>query len=158
MIYYKIQNFAEVGSGYQYGCSDWVIPNGGIEITEEEYKQVNVKKEKLANLQAIYSKYETWEFTLKDVDGTLTKNSDWLLSKISTKPIFFNDDGEVISKDFSVAKVFEIIDKINEKGFETFITKKILTERILKAKDTVELDDIDIEAEFAKIDKIINIA
>jgi hypothetical protein len=126
-------------------------------VIPESIKLENAKQEKLSELQGIYSKDETWKFTLKDVDGTLTRTSDWLLSKISTKPTFFNDNGEVVNKDFSVEKVFEIMDKINAKSFEILTTKKTLIVAINSAVITSDISSIDIEKEFAKVNKIIDI-
>lgn len=124
----------------------------------DAYNFEKAKVDKLSELQSIYSSNKTWEFTLKDIDGTLTQTSDWLLAKISTTPIFYDDEGNVIKKTFTVDKVFEIIDKINAKGFEILTTKKTITTKINSAKKIADIENIDIESEFDKINKIIEIA
>jgi len=113
---------------------------------------------KLSELKSFYSNISTWEFTLKDIDGTLTQSSDWLLAKISTKPIFYDDKGNVMQKTFTVEKVFEIIDKINAKGFEILTAKKTITTKINSAKKIADIEKIDIEKEFAQINRVIEIA
>ena len=139
--------------------TDVCVINGKLQVyvTPDSIKLEKAKAMKLCELQSFYSSNKTWECTLKDIDGALTQNSDWLLAKISTTPIFYDDKGNVIKKIFTVDKVFEIIDKINAKGFEILTIKKTITTKINSAKKVTDIENIDIESEFAKINKIINI-
>lgn len=127
-------------------------------VEADDVKLERAKADKLRELANVYSNISTWEFTLKDIDGTLTQSSDWLLAKISTKPIFYDDEGNVMQKTFTVEKVFEIIDKINAKGFEILTAKKTITTKINSAKKIADIEKIDIEKEFATVKKIITIS
>lgn len=163
----KVGNFIDVTEEqYQFIRSnndngiDVCVIDGKLQVyvIPDDIKLEKAKARKLSVLQSFYSSNKTWEFTLKDIDGTLTQTSDWLLAKISTTPIFYDDKGNVIKKTFTVDKAFEIIDKINAKGFEILTTKKTITTKINSAKKIADIENIDIESEFDKINKIIEIA
>jgi hypothetical protein len=156
-MYYKIKNFAEGSSGYQYGSSDWVMPTDGIEVTEEEYNQVNVKKEKLSKLQSFYSSDKPWECTLKNTTNSITKTKQWFCRNLAQSMEFETDQKTIIIITLTVDKYFVILNLLSAFGTKVFNVNKDLQNRINLATKVSDINAINIEAEFAKIDKIINI-
>ena len=158
MIYYKIKNLAEGSSGYQYGSSDWVMPTDGIEVTEEEYNQVNVKKEKLSKLQSFYSSDKPWECTLKNTTNSITKTKDWFCINLSPSMEFETDQKTIITITIPPDKYFVILNLLSAFGTKVFNVNKDLQNRINLATKVSDINAINIEAEFAKINKIIIVA
>lgn len=158
MIYYKIKNFAEGSIGYQYGSADLVIPSGGIEVTEEEYNKVNAKKEKLSELQRIYSSDKIWECTLKNTTNSITKTKQWFCINLSPSMEFETDQKTIITITIPQDKYFVILNLLSAFGTKLFNINKDLQNRINLATKVLDIDAINIEAEFAKINKIIIVA
>lgn len=79
-----------------------------------------LRQEAVINLEIIYNSPLTWIFTIKDNNSSLTKEQDWLLTKISTNPIFYDNQNNIVQKTFSIEEVFTLINKINTIGFNIY--------------------------------------
>jgi hypothetical protein len=129
-----------------------------VYVIPDDIKLAKAKTNKLSELQRIYSSGETWILTLKDGNSKLTKEQLWLLQRISTNPKFKDDNGNLIDKIFTVDKVFEIINQLNNKGLEILTLFDALTLQINSATSISDIKNIDISSELAKIEKIIDIS
>lgn len=117
-----------------------------------------LKQKTLEVLGGIYNNNATWLFTIQDGTSSLTKNQDWLLTKLSTKPIFFDNKNQPQQKDFTVDQVFSLKDQINNLGFSILNLQLQLQTAVNATKTQKALNQYTeeyLQSEFDKINKTI---
>lgn len=124
------------------------------EVEELEFKQL--KNAKFVILNDTYHSTDLWRFTIKDTQGnSLTHEQNWLLLKVAKDNIFKSDNGEFIDKKIDDPDALKT--KINKKGVEILQMEQLIKSKIDNATTKAQLDKIDIDKEFAKINKTIEI-
>jgi hypothetical protein len=159
----KEGNFFEASKEQYFLCvsgKQFCYIDGKIQeyVIPETVKLEKAKAKKIAELQTIYSSDKTWKCTLKDGIGSIERDKTWIFTNISTKMQFKYDSGVFFEKNISSEDVEDVKNKLNVIGFNLFTTNDKITTLISNAKTIEEIEAINIEAEFAKINKIITVA
>jgi hypothetical protein len=123
-----------------------------------EVKLENAKAKKIAELKTIYSNDKTWECTLKNTTNSITKTKQWFVVNLSLSMEFETDQKTIITLALTQDKYFMILNLLSAFGTKVFNVNKDLQTRINLATKVLDIDAINIEAEFAKINKIITVA
>lgn len=163
----KNKNFIEVTEEqYQFIRSN---NNNGIEVcvidgklqvyaTPEAVKLEQAKARKLSVLQSFYSSDKPWECTLKNTTNSITKTKQWFCINLSPSMEFETDQKTIITITISQDKYFVILNLLSAFGTKVFNVNKDLQNKINLSTKVADIDAINIEAEFAKINKIIIVA
>ena len=134
-----------------------------IKLTEEEifqYELENAKQEKLSEIDKfkkaiLYAQLEYKNFILLATEKAQNNIVGTLVSSFDKKK-WIDIGGNDI--ELSRSEFEEIRDIIEKRSYLCYRTEADLIKNISTAKDISELNNINIEAEFAKIDKIIIVA
>ena len=129
-----------------------------VYVMPESEKLEKAKASKLVELQIIYKDGETWNFTLKDVDSSIRREQNWLKINLSNTSWFYDENNNEVEKQFTDSKVLELKYKIIIKGKEISDKFTALKSQINLCTSLSELNEIDIQGEFEKINKIIEIS
>lgn len=134
--------------------------NWEILSTEEEliYLLQMAKEVKLSELKSFYSSNSAWQCTLKAVDGTLTRDKNWLRDNITLTSSFKNDQGVEFVKSFTLDEVFKIRDDLQAFGNVVRLKKEAIESKINSAEKIADIEKIDIEKEFEVLNRTIEIA
>lgn len=163
----KSKNYIEVSqeqfdlwnSNNQNGIEMCVIDGKIQEYVELlEVKLEKAKAKKIAELKTIYSSDKTWECTLKNTTNSITKTKQWFVVNLSLSMEFETDQKTIITLALTQDKYFGILNLLSAFGTKVFNVNKDLQTRINLATKVLDIDAINIEAEFAKINKIITVA
>ena len=132
------------------------------EALSEEEASIHLLKSardgKLKELANVYSNTSTWQCTLKAVDGTLTREKNWLRDNITLTSRFKDDKGVSFVKIFTAEQILKIKDDLQCFGSLIFDKKEEIESKINSAKKIADIEKIDIEKEFAQINSVIEIA
>ena len=132
------------------------------EALSEEEASIHLLKSardgKLRELANVYSNNSTWECTLKAVDGTLTRDKNWLRDNITLTSRFKDDKGVPFVKNFTAEQILKIRDDLQGWGSLILDKKEAIESKINSAKKIADIEKIDIEKEFAQINRVIEIA
>lgn len=163
----KAKNYIEVSqeqfdlwkSNNQNGVEMCVI-DGVLQLFVEadDVKFERAKADKLRELANVYSSTSTWQCTLKAVDGTLTREKNWLRDNITLTSRFKDDKGVPFVKNFTAEQILQIRDDLQCFGSLIFDKKEEIESKINSAKKIADIEKIDIEKEFATVKKIITIS
>jgi len=163
----KVGNFIDVTEEqYQFIRSN---NNNGIEVcvidgklqvyvTPEAVKLEQAKARKLSVLQSFYSSDKPWECTLKNTTNSITKTKQWFCINLSPSMEFETDQKTITTITIPPDKYFTILNLLSAFGTKVFNVNKDLQNKINLATKIADIDAINIEAEFAKINKIILVA
>ena len=163
----KTKNYIEVSkeqsdllkSNNEKGIEMCVIDGKIQEYVEPlEVKLENAKALKSSELLKIYASSETWSCVVQDTVGFIKKEKNWIFTNISTKMQFKYDYGDFFEKNLILEDVENIKNKLNDIGFNLYKVQDKIKSLIHNAKTIEEIDAINIEEEFAKINKIITVA
>lgn len=127
-------------------------------VESDDVKLERAKELKLSELKIFYSKTSTWQCTLKAVDGSLTRDKNWLRDNITLTSRFKDDEGVPFVKNFTAEQILKIRDDLQYFGSLVFEKKEEIESKINSAQKISDIEKIDIENEFEKINKIIEIA
>jgi hypothetical protein len=163
----KTKNYIEVSkeqsdllkSNNEKGIEMCVI-DGKIQeyVIPEAVRLEKAKAKKIAELQTIYSSDKIWECTLKNTTNSITKTKQWFCINLSPSMEFETDQKTIITITIPADKYFGILNLLSAFGTKVFNVNKDLQTRINLATKVLDIDAINIEAEFAKINKIITVA
>lgn len=132
------------------------------EVLSEEEVSIHLLKSardrKLKELANVYSNHSTWQCTLKAVDGSLTRDKNWLRDNITLTSRFKDDEGVPFVKNFTAEQILKIRDDLQYFGSLVFDKKEEIQSKINSAQKISDIEKIDIKGEFEKINKIIEIA
>lgn len=129
-----------------------------VYVTPDSIKLEKAKVRKLSVLQSFYSSNKTWECTLKNTTNSITKTKDWFCINLSPSMEFETDQKTIITITIPPDKYFVILNLLSAFGTKVFNVNKDLQNKINLATKVADIDAINIEAEFAKINKIIIVA
>lgn len=163
----KSKNYIEVSqeefdlwkSNNQNGIEMCVI-DGVLQpfVESDDVKLEKAKELKLSELKSFYSSNSAWQCTLKAVDGTLTRDKNWLRDNITLTSSFKNDQGVEFVKSFTLDEVFKIRDDLQAFGNVVRLKKEAIESKINSAEKIADIEKIDIEKEFEVLNRTIEIA
>jgi hypothetical protein len=162
----KTKNYIEVSkqqsdllkSSNEKGITMCVIDGKIQEYVEPlEVKLENAKALKNSELSKIYASSETWSCVVQDTAGFIKKEKNWIFTNISTKMQFRYDSGEFFEKKLSSEDIDDIKNQLNDIGWKIFNINIQIKDLISNAKTIEEIQAIDIQKEFSRIEKVITI-
>jgi len=159
----KEGNFFEASKEQYFLCvsgKEYCYIDGKIQecVIPETVKLEKAKAKKIAELKTIYSSDKTWECTLKNTTNSITKTKKWFALNLSPSMEFETDQKTIITLALTQDKYFMILNLLSAFGTKVFNVNKDLQTRINLATKVLDIDAINIEAEFAKVNKIITVA
>jgi len=164
----EYQEMIKLGNFYEATFEEFLLCNNTQQcvidgvlqlfVEADDVKLERARKVKLSELKSFYSKNSTWQCTLKAVDGTLTREKNWLRDNITLTSRFKDDKGVPFVKNFTAEQILKIRDDLQGWGSLILDKKEEIESKINSAKKIADIEKIDIEKDFATVKKIITIS